>query len=123
MSAKLLSISSWHLLSTEHTNFLSCKKFTSLSNHQIKAIVFDKTGTLTQGKPEVTHVMLFVAARVCPHQLFTAIVGLAERSSAHPLGVAITEFARKVSHRDNLYLYDQECHLSSTAIIQAVWHI
>ena len=70
----------------------------SLFNYQIKAIVFDKTGTLTHGKPEVTHVMLFVAERVCPHQLFTAIVGLAERSSEHPLGMAITEFARKVCH-------------------------
>ena len=68
----------------------------SLPNHQIKSVVFDKTGTLTHGKPEVTHVMLFVAERVCPHQLFTAIVGLAEQNSEHPLGVAITEFARKV---------------------------
>ena len=67
----------------------------SLPN-QIKSVVFDKTGTLTHGKPEVTHVMLFVAEKVCPHQLFTAIVGLAERNSEHPLGVAITEFARKV---------------------------
>ena len=64
--------------------------------NQIKSVVFDKTGTLTHGKPEVTHVMLFVAERVCPHQLFTAIVGLAERNSEHPLGVAIAEFARKV---------------------------
>ena len=74
-----------------------CKLLTELSVFdQIKAIVFDKTGTLTHGKPEVTHVMLFVAERVCPHQLFTAIVGLAERNSEHPLGVAITEFAKKV---------------------------
>ena len=82
----------------------------SLPNYQIKAVVFDKTGTLTHGKPEVTHVMLFVAERVCPHQLFTAIVGLAERSSEHPLGMAITEFARKVSHWDN------HCRLVSTTI-------
>ena len=74
-----------------------CKLLIELSVFdQIKAIVFDKTGTLTHGKPEVTHVMLFVAERVCPHQLFTAIVGLAERNSEHPLGVAITEFAKKV---------------------------
>ena len=78
-----------------------CKSLTepSLLN-QIKSVVFDKTGTLTHGKPEVTHVMLFVAERVCPHQLFTAIVGLAEQNSEHPLGVAITEFARKVRHTE-----------------------
>ena len=64
--------------------------------NQIKSVVFDKTGTLTHGKPEVTHVMLFVAERMCPHQLFTAIVGLAESNSEHPLGLAITEFAKKV---------------------------
>ena len=64
--------------------------------NQIKSVVFDKTGTLTYGKPEVTHVMLFVAQRVCPHQLFMAIVGLAESNSEHPLGVAITDFAKKV---------------------------
>ena len=82
-----------------------CKLLTehSLLN-QIKSVVFDKTGTLTHGKPEVTHVMLFVAERVCPHQLFTAIVGLAERNSEHPLGVAITEFARKVWHTEVIQL-------------------
>ena len=79
--------------------------------------MFDKTGTLTHGKPEVTHVMLFVAERVCPHQLFTAIVGLAEWSSEHPLGVAITEFARKVSHCD--HQYNMECchHPGSTTYL------
>lgn len=64
---------------------------------QIKTIVFDKTGTLTHGKPEVTRVMLFVSERVCPYQLFLAIAGLAESSSEHPLGVAVTNFAQAVS--------------------------
>jgi len=66
--------------------------------HKIKAIVFDKTGTITHGRPEVAHVMVFVTEKMCPHQLFTAIVGLAESKSEHPLGVAVTEFARKVGN-------------------------
>ena len=64
---------------------------------QVKTVVFDKTGTLTHGKPVVTRVVLFVAEAMCPHQLFTAIVGLAENNSEHPLGVAITNFAKGVS--------------------------
>lgn len=63
----------------------------------MKTVVFDKTGTLTHGKPVVTRVVLFVAETMCPHQLFTAIVGQAENNSEHPLGVAITNFAKSVS--------------------------
>ena len=60
-------------------------------------MVFDKTGTLTHGKPVVTRMVLFVVQSVCPQQLFTAIVGLAESNSEHPLGVAVTNFAKRVS--------------------------
>ena len=64
---------------------------------QVKTVIFDKTGTLTHGKPVVTRTVLFVAKSVCPFQLFTAIVGLAESNSEHPLGVAVTNFAKRVS--------------------------
>ena len=64
---------------------------------QIKVVVFDKTGTLTYGRPEVVRVILFVKEAVCPARLFSAIMGLAESRSEHPLGVAISEFARNVS--------------------------
>ena len=67
------------------------------SSKQVKAIIFDKTGTLTHGKPDVTKVLLFVAESVCPHTLFLAIVGLAESNSEHPLGMAVTNYARSVS--------------------------
>ena len=63
----------------------------------MKAIIFDKTGTLTHGKPDVTKILLFVAESVCPHPLFLAIVGLAESNSEHPLGVAVTKYAKRVS--------------------------
>ena len=72
-------------------------------------MVFDKTGTLTHGKPVVTRVVLFVAETMCPHQLFTAIVGLAENNSEHPLGVAITNFAKRVSLICNHIMHDVTC--------------
>lgn len=77
---------------------LTTPYFFTIHNLKIKAIVFDKTGTITHGRPEVAHVMVFVTEKMCPHQLFTAIVGLAESKSEHPLGVAVTEFARKVGN-------------------------
>ena len=67
------------------------------SSLQIKVVVFDKTGTLTYGRPEVVRVLLFVKEAICPTNLFTAIMGLAESRSEHPLGVAVAEFARNVS--------------------------
>ena len=63
---------------------------------QVKTVVFDKTGTLTHGRPTVTKALLFVSEAICPHQLFIAIVGLAESNSEHPLGVAVLNFAKKV---------------------------
>ena len=66
---------------------------------QVKVVVFDKTGTLTYGRPEVVRVLLLVSEAICPTRLFTAIMGLAESRSEHPLGVAILEFARNVSYK------------------------
>ena len=63
---------------------------------QVTTVVFDKTGTLSTGRPEVTQIVLFVSEVVCPAWLFTAIVGLAESHSEHPLGGAIVNFAKKV---------------------------
>ena len=60
-------------------------------------IVFDKTGTLTHGEPEVVNVILLVKEAVCSSRLFSAVLGLAESRSEHPLGEAITRFATRVS--------------------------
>ncbi len=40
---------------------------------------------------------MFVSEAVCSYQLFGALVGMAERDSEHPLGVAVTKFAKSVS--------------------------
>ena len=64
---------------------------------QLKVVVFDKTGTLTYGKPEVVNVLLLVKEAVCSSRLFSAVLGLAESRSEHPLGEAITRFATRVS--------------------------
>eukprot|EP00731_Ephydatia_muelleri_P033624 Em0034g6a len=66
------------------------------ATHKVRAVIFDKTGTLTHGKPDVTKVLLFVAESVCPHTLFLAIVGLAESNSEHPLGTAVTNYAKRI---------------------------
>ena len=59
--------------------------------------MFDKTGTLTNGRPEVSRSILYVARTVCSAQLFLTLVGVAESNSEHPLGQAITSFAKKVT--------------------------
>ena len=79
---------------TQHTQ--SMYIVYSCMNTQVKVVVFDKTGTLTQGRPKVIQAILFVGKSVCPTRLFTAIVGVAESRSEHPLGVAIADFATQV---------------------------
>ena len=59
-------------------------------------MVFDKTGTLTYGRPEVNCVITTVPEITLSLQAFFAVIGLAESSSEHPLGVAICNFARQV---------------------------
>ena len=66
--------------------------------HQVKVVVFDKTGTLTYGRPEVNCVIMTVPEITLSLQAFFAVIGLAESSSEHPLGVAICNFARQVRY-------------------------
>ena len=66
--------------------------------NQVKVVVFDKTGTLTYGRPEVNCVILTLPETVLPVQAYIAVVGLAESSSEHPLGMAISNFAKQVSN-------------------------
>ena len=45
----------------------------------------------------VTSIMIFVSEAVCSSRLFTALVGLAETNSEHPLGAAVVNYAKSVS--------------------------
>ena len=60
--------------------------------------MFDKTGTLTYGKPEVNCLIKTVSEATLPLRAFIGVVGLAESCSEHPLGAAISNFAKNVSY-------------------------
>ncbi|HKJ68927.1 MAG TPA: copper-translocating P-type ATPase, partial [bacterium] len=57
----------------------------------ISTIVLDKTGTITVGKPGVTD---FVSLNGMSEEEVLQLAGSAESGSEHPLGRAITEYAR-----------------------------
>ncbi|MDK2903163.1 MAG: P-type Cu+ transporter [Clostridiales bacterium] len=60
--------------------------------HNINAVILDKTGTITKGQPEVTDV-LPVNGR---DDDLLRIAAIAEKTSEHPLGVAILEKAKEL---------------------------
>ncbi|XP_071786662.1 copper-transporting ATPase 1-like isoform X2 [Asterias amurensis] len=70
--------------------------------HKIKTVVFDKTGTITQGAPRVIRVLLFLPESLCSQQKLVALAGSAEANSEHPIGAAITKFAKEMFHCDML---------------------
>jgi len=61
---------------------------------RITAVVLDKTGTLTEGKPRVTDI---VTAPGTIEEEALRLLAATERSSSHPLAVAILEEAKKRS--------------------------
>ncbi|XP_055398215.1 copper-transporting ATPase 2 isoform X2 [Bubalus kerabau] len=63
--------------------------------HKIKTVMFDKTGTITQGVPKVSRVLLLVDVATLPLRKVLAVVGTAEASSEHPLGVAVTRYCKE----------------------------
>ncbi|KAM9192627.1 copper-transporting ATPase 2 isoform 1-T1 [Dugong dugon] len=63
--------------------------------HKIKTVMFDKTGTITHGVPKVTRFLLLVDVAALPLRKVLAVVGTAEASSEHPLGVAITKYCKE----------------------------
>ncbi|CAN8195990.1 unnamed protein product [Coccothraustes coccothraustes] len=63
--------------------------------HQIKTVMFDKTGTITYGVPKVTRVLLMGDTTVLPLKKVLAVVGTAEASSEHPLGMAVTKYCKE----------------------------
>ncbi|XP_008943368.1 PREDICTED: copper-transporting ATPase 2 [Merops nubicus] len=63
--------------------------------HKIKTIMFDKTGTITCGVPKVMRVLLLGDTAVLSLKKVLAVVGTAEASSEHPLGVAVTKYCKE----------------------------
>ncbi|EPY84884.1 copper-transporting ATPase 2 [Camelus ferus] len=63
--------------------------------HKIKTVMFDKTGTITHGVPKVMRVLLLVDMATLPLRKVLAVVGTAEASSEHPLGMAVTRYCKE----------------------------
>uniref|UniRef100_A0A2K5RMT3 Copper-transporting ATPase 2 n=1 Tax=Cebus imitator TaxID=2715852 RepID=A0A2K5RMT3_CEBIM len=61
----------------------------------IKTVMFDKTGTITHGVPRVMRVLLLGDVAKLPLRKVLAVVGTAEASSEHPLGVAVTKYCKE----------------------------
>ncbi|KFO81934.1 Copper-transporting ATPase 2, partial [Cuculus canorus] len=70
--------------------------------HKIKTVMFDKTGTITCGVPKVMRVLLLGDMAVLSLKKVLAVVGTAEASSEHPLGVAVTKYCREELGTQNL---------------------
>ena len=81
------------------------------SYFQVNVVVFDKTGTLTHGSPIVVKTALFVKPAQCSMEMLLAVTGTAENHSEHPIGLAITNYAKKVS---KLLLIAKNFHTSIT---------
>jgi hypothetical protein len=58
--------------------------------------MFDKTGTITHGVPRVMRVLLLSDVTALSLRKVLAVVGTAEASSEHPLGVAVTKYCKEV---------------------------
>ncbi|XP_051568977.1 copper-transporting ATPase 2-like [Myxocyprinus asiaticus] len=75
--------------------------------HKIGAVMFDKTGTITNGVPQVSRELaLWDRARLHLWK-FLAVVGTAEASSEHPLGMAVAKYCKEELGTESLgYCYD-----------------
>ncbi|XP_066467647.1 copper-transporting ATPase 2 isoform X2 [Tiliqua scincoides] len=64
--------------------------------HKVETVMFDKTGTITYGVPRVMRVLLLgdLAATLSVKKIL-AVVGTAEASSEHPLGMAVTQYCKE----------------------------
>lgn len=63
---------------------------------QIDVVMFDKTGTITNGVPQVTRVLVLWEMARMPLRKILAVVGTAEASSEHPLGMAVAKHCKEV---------------------------
>nr|XP_054595458.1 copper-transporting ATPase 2 isoform X2 [Nothobranchius furzeri] len=62
--------------------------------HKINVVMFDKTGTITNGAPQVTRVLVLWEMARMPLRMILALVGTAEASSEHPLGMAVAKYCK-----------------------------
>jgi Cu+-exporting ATPase len=62
---------------------------------RVKTVVFDKTGTITEGKPRVVKIIPMIAPSRLPLKDLVALAGSAESNSEHPIGGAISAFAKE----------------------------
>ncbi|XP_038138087.1 copper-transporting ATPase 2 [Cyprinodon tularosa] len=62
--------------------------------HKINVVMFDKTGTITNGIPKVTRVLVLWEMARMPLRKILALVGTAEASSEHPLGMAVAKYCK-----------------------------
>ncbi len=60
--------------------------------YKLNAVVLDKTGTITKGQPEVTDI---IALGTMDRNEILRLAAISEKSSEHPLGVAIYENGKK----------------------------
>uniref|UniRef100_A0A8C2WU42 Copper-transporting ATPase 2 n=1 Tax=Cyclopterus lumpus TaxID=8103 RepID=A0A8C2WU42_CYCLU len=63
--------------------------------HKINVVMFDKTGTITIGVPRVTRVLVLWEMARMPLRRILAVVGTAEASSEHPLGMAVAKHCKE----------------------------
>ncbi|XP_071320068.1 copper-transporting ATPase 2 isoform X2 [Trachinotus anak] len=63
--------------------------------HKIRVVMFDKTGTITNGVPQVTRVLVLWEMARMPLRKILAVVGTAEASSEHPLGIAVAKHCKE----------------------------
>uniref|UniRef100_A0AAY5EU02 Copper-transporting ATPase 2 n=1 Tax=Electrophorus electricus TaxID=8005 RepID=A0AAY5EU02_ELEEL len=61
----------------------------------IRVVMFDKTGTITNGVPRVTRVLVLWEQARLPLRTVLAVVGTAEASSEHPLGVSVAKHCKE----------------------------
>uniref|UniRef100_A0A672P027 Copper-transporting ATPase 2 n=1 Tax=Sinocyclocheilus grahami TaxID=75366 RepID=A0A672P027_SINGR len=75
--------------------------------HKVGAVMFDKTGTITNGVPQVTRVLVLWDRARLPLRKILAVVGTAEASSEHPLGMAVAKHCKKELGTETLgYCHD-----------------